>query len=169
MKLHHLLAGSLASLPLTTAAAQENLMRDVKITSQRVADNVYFVSWPTRPGSGDNVVFDLEQMTVNAHLGGGAAFKLINGVVVQPDCVREDLSLALIDKACNDELARVGQVALEGRLLSVRNDLDDHTDHPDCDPHHLGWKAEYELRGVIHHGLHGPGNAGKARRQRGDV
>jgi len=47
----------------------------------KVADNVYFMSWPTPGEGGDNVVMNFDEMTVNAHLGGGDRFRLITGVV----------------------------------------------------------------------------------------
>lgn len=46
-----------------------------------VADNIYFMSWPTQGEGGDNVVVNFDAMTVNAHLGGGDRFRLIHGVV----------------------------------------------------------------------------------------
>ena len=47
----------------------------------RVAENIYYMSWPTQGEGGDNVVVNFDAMTVNAHLGGGDRFRLIHGVV----------------------------------------------------------------------------------------
>ena len=47
----------------------------------KVADDIYFMSWPTMGEGGDNVVVNFDAMTVNAHLGGGNRFRLITGVI----------------------------------------------------------------------------------------
>ena len=47
----------------------------------KVADGIYFMSWPTMGEGGDNVVVNFDAMTVNAHLGGGNRFRLITGVI----------------------------------------------------------------------------------------
>lgn len=57
----------------------------------KVADGIYFTSWPGPFGGGDNVVHDLNNMKVYAHLAGTKYnVKLINGDIQcfdQPDCV----------------------------------------------------------------------------------
>lgn len=47
----------------------------------KITDGIYFASWPTRPGHGDNVIWNFNDKTVFAHLGGGNAFKLIHGTI----------------------------------------------------------------------------------------
>lgn len=48
----------------------------------KVAEDIYFASWPITPVSGDNVVFNFNGMNVRAHLGGGSdRFTPIHGQV----------------------------------------------------------------------------------------
>ena len=46
-----------------------------------MAENLFFVSWPTVGENGDNVIWNFDDMTVFAHLGGGNAFRMIHGVI----------------------------------------------------------------------------------------
>ena len=53
----------------------------VEPNMSKIAPDLYFVSWPTVGDNGDNVVWNFNDMTVFAHLGGGQAFKMIHGVI----------------------------------------------------------------------------------------
>jgi len=73
--------------------AFKDIVREVDPIYSKVADDLYFFSWETRPSRGDNVVFDLKNNTVHAHLGGGddPGFTFISGDVYcfdTPDCKR---------------------------------------------------------------------------------
>ena len=47
----------------------------------KVADDIYFMSWPVPGDAYDNVVMNLRDMKVYAHLGADASFDLPNGVI----------------------------------------------------------------------------------------
>lgn len=48
----------------------------------RVGDGIYLCSWQAGPpGHGDNVVYNFNDMTVRAHLGGGNDFLMIHGTI----------------------------------------------------------------------------------------
>ncbi len=57
----------------------EDIVSRVEPRFSKVADDIYFVSWPTVGEAGDNVVWNLETMQVFAHLGSGEAFMMIHG------------------------------------------------------------------------------------------
>lgn len=48
--------------------------------ASKVADGIYFLSWETHPGNGDNVVYNFNDNTVFGHLGGEFdIFSMISG------------------------------------------------------------------------------------------
>lgn len=59
----------------------DGVVAQVSPQVSEVAENIYFMSWPTQGEGGDNVVVNFDAMTVNAHLGGGDRYRLIHGVV----------------------------------------------------------------------------------------
>ena len=81
----------------------------------QVADNIFFMSWPTQGDGGDNVVVNFDAMTVNAHLGGGDRFRLIHGVVHcrnSSDCITPEGDVMSPEEAMQTLMAnaqRTGQ------------------------------------------------------------
>ena len=81
----------------------------------QVADNIFFMSWPTQGDGGDNVVVNFDAMTVNAHLGGGDRFRLIHGVVHcrnSSDCIAPEGDVMSPDEVMQTLMAnaqRTGQ------------------------------------------------------------
>jgi phenolic acid decarboxylase len=73
------------------------IARQVEPQFSRIADGIYFMSWPTPTGGGDNVVLNRHAMTVNAHLNfPDGAVQLIHGAILcfdQPDCVKPTTEL----------------------------------------------------------------------------
>lgn len=59
----------------------KGVTREVTPQVSKVADGIYFMSWRTANGGGDNVVLNFADGTVYAHLGGDADFELISGVI----------------------------------------------------------------------------------------
>lgn len=69
--------------------AFEGVVAQVAPVISRVADGIYFMSWPTPDGGGDNVVMNLIEMKVVAHLGRASSFDSISGPIHcanAPDC-----------------------------------------------------------------------------------
>ena len=61
--------------------AFKGVTREVTPQVSKVADDIYFISWRTANGGGDNVVLDFADGTVYAHIGGDSDFELISGVI----------------------------------------------------------------------------------------
>ena len=82
-----------------------------------VADNIYFMSWPTQGEGGDNVVVNFDAMTVNAHLGGGDRFRLIHGVVHcrnTSDCIAPAGDVMSPDEVMQTLMANAQRTGLAG-------------------------------------------------------
>ena len=82
-----------------------------------VADNIYFMSWPTQGEGGDNVVVNFDAMTVNAHLGGGDRFRLIHGIVHcrnSSDCVAPEGDVMSPDEVMQTLMANAQRTGLAG-------------------------------------------------------
>ena len=82
-----------------------------------VADNIYFLSWPTQGEGGDNVVVNFDAMTVNAHLGGGDRFRLIHGVVHcrnSSDCIAPEGDVMSPDEVMQTLMANAQRTGLAG-------------------------------------------------------
>lgn len=82
-----------------------------------VADNIYFMSWPTQGEGGDNVVVNFDAMTVNAHLGGGDRFRLIHGVVHcrnSSDCIAPEGDVMSPDEVMQTLMANAQRNGLAG-------------------------------------------------------
>ena len=82
-----------------------------------VADNIYFMSWPTQGEGGDNVVVNFNAMTVNAHLGGGDRFRLIHGVVHcrnSSDCIAPEGDVMSPEEAMQTLMANAQRTGLAG-------------------------------------------------------
>ena len=83
----------------------------------RVANNIYFMSWPTQGEGGDNVVVNFDTMTVNAHLGGGDRFRLIHGVVHcrnTSDCIAPEGDVMSPDEVMRTLMANAQRTGLAG-------------------------------------------------------
>ena len=82
-----------------------------------VADNIFFMSWPTQGEGGDNVVVNFNTMTVNAHLGGGDRFRLIHGVVHcrnSSDCIAPEGDVMSPDEVMQTLRANAQRTGLAG-------------------------------------------------------
>jgi len=121
-----------------------DIVNEVNPVTSKVADGVYFISWPTGPDEGDNVVYNLNTMEVFAHLGGGAQFAPISGPIhcwQSPECNEPSGALTdgpttMAQMAANAENAGVsmeevmagqagpadaaGEAALSGKTLVLK-------------------------------------------------
>ena len=67
----------------------KGVVAEVDLVASKVNDRVYFMSWPTPNGGGDNVIMNFDTMKVHAHLGPGDGFQLFSGTIYcrdTPDC-----------------------------------------------------------------------------------
>lgn len=82
--------------------AFKDIVRVMYPVASKIAEGVYFLSWETHPGNGDNVVYNFNDMTVYAHLGGeGDAFSVISGEIYNrdsPDSIEPEGESMDIDK-----------------------------------------------------------------------
>ena len=95
----------------------DGVVAEVSPQVSRVAENIYFMSWPTQGEGGDNVVVDFEAMTVNAHLGGGDRFRLIHGVVHcrnSSDCIAPEGDVMSPDEVMQTLMANAQRTGLAG-------------------------------------------------------
>ncbi|MFL2840643.1 MAG: hypothetical protein ACJ0BT_02240 [Pseudohongiellaceae bacterium] len=63
------------------SGAFKDIVRVVYPKVSKIGENIYFLSWETHPENGDNVVYNFNNMTVYAHLGGGDSFTHISGEI----------------------------------------------------------------------------------------
>lgn len=69
----------------------KDITREVTPQVSKVADGIYFLSWQTANGGGDNVVLNFADAAVYAHIGGDSGFEMISGVIHcrdTPECNR---------------------------------------------------------------------------------
>lgn len=95
----------------------DGVVAEVNPQVSGVADNIYFMSWPTRGEGGDNVVVNFDAMTVNAHLGEGDRFRLIHGVVHcrnSSDCIAPEGDVMSPEEAMQTLMANAQRTGLAG-------------------------------------------------------
>lgn len=82
--------------------AFKDIVRVMYPIISKVAEGIYFLSWETHPHNGDNVVYNFNDMSVYAHLGGeGDVFSVISGKIYSvnsPECIEPEGESMDIDK-----------------------------------------------------------------------